>query len=614
MTAAATKPAAKALPRPYQWAVLREGDKLRAENKPTEAWARYEGLLTSGADLPEVEARLAEMEIESGRVAAARSRMDRLMKANADPAAVLLLVAARLASIARDHAGAEQLSRRALAKAPRHPEAMALLGSALLERGQPAEAAAMLEGAINLRPHFQACVMPLQRALRRLGRRDRAEGVLRAALQADRDNVRMLVELANILHEADRLEESHAIHERLVSLPDVPDYVFANFGALCRKMGRFAEGRRHLRQALRRQPSNPGAFYNAGNLAKEQSRFDEAARLYAIANALAPKDAAVHWNRSWALIGAGRLREGFREYEWRWRFEGFPTRWRNFDKPPLSKPQWRGEPYPGRTLFVWSEQGLGDALWFARYLPLIAARGGRMVLEAHDALARLFAAQDGVETCVSRDQPGGPPPFDLHMPLMSAAHVLGTHALADIPGGRRYLKVPPGAGFALPGARADRLKVGLVWAGNPAFANDRNRSAGLAAMAPLFAVPGVQFYALQKGPGEGQIGEAAGPIEPLGQRLADMADTAAIIDQLDLVISTDTSVPHLAGALGRPVWLALMHAADFRWMGGREDSPWYPSMRLFRQPAPGDWASVFAAMAAALRITVQAHHGGAPGS
>jgi hypothetical protein len=261
---------------------------------------------------------------------------------------------------------------------------------------------------------------------------------------------------------------------------------------------------------------------------------------------------------------------------------------------------------PGKSLLVCVEQGLGDTLQFVRFLPQAQARSqARILLECQPSLVDLLAGCPGIDTILSVT-PGEAVPkvtYDAHIPLLSLPLILGIDE-ANLPGPIPYIPIPAHrrAAWAERLGSSEGLRVGLVWAGNPGFPDDRNRSCALSQLAPLAQVPGVTFYALQKGEParQAQNPPAEMRLIDFSADLRDFTDTAAAIQNLDLVISTCTSVPHLAGALGAPVWLALQFAADWRWMLDREESPWYPSMRLFRQPRPGDWASVFTRMAEAL--------------
>ncbi|WP_207479588.1 glycosyltransferase family 9 protein [Arenibaculum pallidiluteum] len=285
--------------------------------------------------------------------------------------------------------------------------------------------------------------------------------------------------------------------------------------------------------------------------------------------------------RAFALLRAGRYREGWVEFEKRSRAIRF------------GGPVWDGSPFPDQTLLIQTEQGMGDTIQFARYVTLAKARGGRVVLRAQAPLAMLLRASRLADEVIS---PGDPLPEWHHRTLLMSLPALFGTTLETLPRSNvPYLRTPYQANL---GGKNPR-KVGLVWAGNPENPRDAVRSIPFSALRPLLDVPGADWFSLQVGPSAEQIDDRR--VDHLGSGLTDFAITAAVVNALDLVITVDTSVAHLAGALGRPVWVLLDHDPDWRWMLGREDSPWYPTMRLFRQDAPGDWGGVVQRIAQALR-------------
>ncbi|WP_448192961.1 tetratricopeptide repeat protein [Azospirillum sp. sgz301742] len=356
--------------------------------------------------------------------------------------------------------------------------------------------------------------------------------------------------------------------------------------------------RRSFQRALACDPALAEAMFGCANLFRSQGDVEGGTALYARAVACRPDFAEAHEAHAHALLLLGRFKEGWAEYEWRWQVPSFPTERHRFHQP-----FWTGQPLEGRTILVHSEQGLGDTLQFARYLPLLAERGATVVFQllgSHRPLLRLMGSLSGVERVTVRGD--SQPDFDLHVPLLSLPHRLGGDP-QQLPPCVPYLEPPAGAAARwrerLAGARG--LRVGLVWAGRPEHANDAARSLALEALAPLLATPGVSWFSLQKGPAaEALAALPPGTVTDLAPDLDDFADTAAAMQALDLVISADTSPAHLAGALGVPVWVLLPHSPDWRWQLGREDSPWYPTMRLFRQPRTGAWEPVISAAAAAL--------------
>jgi hypothetical protein len=369
---------------------------------------------------------------------------------------------------------------------------------------------------------------------------------------------------------------------------------WADYGNALADLDRHADALEAFGKALARRPGEPRVLQNRGIALLETNDPVAAGADFRQALAGGGEAASLRFDLALAHLLSGDLATGFALYEARFGDPRLRTPPR-----PLPYPRWSGtEPLAGQRILLHAEQGLGDTLQFARYVPLVAARGATVVLEAPAPLAGLLGQLDGVTAVVAR---GGPlPDVDWHCPLGSLPLAFGT-TLASIPAGVPYLRAEPGdvAGWrAAPGDR--RPRVGLVWAGNPRHRNDRRRSLPLAALAPLARGPW-QLVGLQKDIGLDDAQRLAGwQAIDAGPRLRDFAATAAALTALDLVVTVDTAVAHLAGALGRPAWVLLPYAPDWRWLLGRADSPWYPTLRLFRQPRPGDWASVVRLVTAAL--------------
>ncbi len=285
---------------------------------------------------------------------------------------------------------------------------------------------------------------------------------------------------------------------------------------------------------------------------------------------------------------------GWPEYEWRWRRQ-------DASPPALTQPLWDGSSLQGKSILLYPEQGLGDTLQFIRYAPLVKQTGATVIVQCQPPLLRLLATCAGIDRLL----PEGAdlPPFDVQAPLLSLPRILRT-TLASIPANIPYLSADPDlrARWRQSLSGVADFKVGIAWQGNPGHKRDRQRSVPLAAFAPLAEAPGVRLVSLQKGPGHEQLTELAERLRVLDltDELEDFADTAALLSNLDLVITVDTAVAHLAGAMGIPVWVALPIVPDWRWLLERQDSPWYPTMRLFRQTAWGDWAGVFERLTGAL--------------
>lgn len=503
-------------------------------------------------------------------------------------------------------AEAAELYRKVLAQRPRQADALHLLGLVEHAGGRHREALVLIEGAIAASGRIAAFHVAHASVLTALGRRDEAAAAIDRGLALDPANAEALNTLGNLrLAAGDAAAAEAAYRQALTSRPGYAE-ALSNLGSALRALGRLPEAEAALRQAAALRPGYASALANLGLVLQEQGRLTDALAAFDAALAADPAHAAAHGNRAMLLLLLGRLEEGFAEYEWRWRMPGFATAPRDFGCPA-----WTGERLDGGTLLIHAEQGLGSAIQFVRYAVLAAERSTRVVLECQAPLLRLFRG--------SLAGPGGPvaevirkgdplPPCDRHAPLMSLPHLLGT-SLASIPAEIPYLAADAAdlACWRERLAPARRPRVGLVWSGNPRHENDRNRSLLAAALAPLIAGTAASFFSLQvPARTEDLAALPPGRVVNLAPDLRDFADTAAAISGLDLVVSVDTAAAHLAGALGRPAWLLLPRIAEWRWLVGRDDSPWYPSLRLFRQRAAGDWVELIDRVGAALA----AHSGG----
>lgn len=461
-------------------------------------------------------------------------------------------------------ARAAEVYRRILAKQPQHVVATHRLGLVTLQAGRAAEAIGLLERSVAADPAVVEHLANLAVAYRIVGRPADALNVFDRALALHADN-------------------PGAYYNRALALVD---------------LGRPQEAVESYRRSLALNPHNAAALSNLGDLLRHLGPLDEALELLDRALAIDPNYVKARYNRSLVLLSLGRLREGFAEYEWRLRAAEFQPR-------SFEQPRWDGSPLDGRTLLVYCEQGYGDAFQFARYLPLVAGQTGRVVFELPAPMQPLFV-EAGFENVVTADGPRAP--FDVQAALLSLPYLLGT-TLETIPARVPYLQVDACRVDAWRArlARYSGYKLGIVWHGRPTHPADRYRSIPLAALAPLAEVPGVRLFSLQKGAGTEQIPalQAELNIVDLGSQIAsaagDFRDTAAILANLDLVVSCDTACVHLAGGLGVPVWVALPYSAEWRWLAGRDDSPWYPTARLFRQTSFGDWTGVARTMADELR-------------
>ena len=565
-------------------------DRLIADQKIDEATALLDEALKSAPYVAELVRRRADVDLRRGNKDAAAKRLKDFMARAKARTLGFSRVAAQTARAVGDATWGREVVNEALKLYPNDGELNFEAGLILDDAGRLDEAIHRFTISVNMKPGYVQGMVALAYAFEKKGDLERALIILRRAAGIEPRNHRVLVNLGNVLHHLERFEEGKATYKRAMGVAFRP-FLLSNLGSLLRKSGDFEAAERALRKAVLAEPDNSGSLYNLGNLLKEIGRPDEAAAMYRLGVAIAPEHGSLHWNRALALLGAGRLKEGFREYEWRWKYEDFPSRDRQFKEP-----MWDGGRLDGKTILVHAEQGVGDILQFLRFLPPMLERVGpdcRVVLEAHPELMRLLAPltelNGGNVELVERLSPSIGS-FDVQVALISLPYVLGTEGFEDLPADVPYLPMPEGEPFAIPELDAEKLKVGIVWGGNPKFSGDRFRSTNLDTYAPMFDVEGVQFFCLQKGPREPEIADAPAHIVRLNERIEDFADTASIIQQLDLVITTCTSMAHLSGAYGRPTWVVLGHNPDWRWHYEREDSPWYPTARVFRQPKPHDWA------------------------
>jgi tetratricopeptide (TPR) repeat protein len=483
------------------------------------------------------------------------------------------------------HADAEALYRSVLAAEPGHGYALYLYGLLLLETDRAREAAAILHQAAAARPDHTATLVNLGRALLADGRP--AEALLAAdrllCLTPKHPEGAFLRGTA--LNALGQPALAVAALQCAIARDPTNAAAILNLGNACTDLDRLADAERHCREAIRLAPDLAEAHASLGFVLTARGQLDEAIAACEAAIALRPDFAQAHWNQTVAALLAGDFALGFRKYEWRKRHDRFRR-----DFVDLPGPQWDGSNPAGRTILVHAEQGLGDTIQFARYLPLIAALGGHAVLACERPLIPLLAGIDA--TVVPKD--AVPPAYDCWIDQMSLPRVFGTR-LGTIPMPGGYLHADPARVAAWRAFLPCGPNVGLAWAGNPAHSNDSRRSIPAAALDRILAVPGINFVNLQVGPRADDIGLA--DLSPL---LGDYADTAALIAVLDLLITVDTSVAHVAGALGRPAWVLLPYAPDWRWLLGRDDTPWYASVRLFRQPRSGDWDAVIATVVGAL--------------
>ena len=487
---------------------------------------------------------------------------------------------------------------QAIVLRPDHAETHYDRGRVLRELQRPQEALASYDRALALKPAYPEALSNRGNALTDLKRYEEALASYGQALALKPDYAEALSNQMLTLKALRRPEEALASCDRALALQ--PDYAEGhnNRGGALYEFQRLEEALESYDCALALKPDYMEAHLNRAVLLQQLRRLPEAMKSYDRALALRPDDAEANFNQAMCRLTLGDYARGWPQYEARWRAKQFEAGVRVFDAP-----LWLGgEDIAGRTILLHAEQGLGDALQFCRYAALVAERGARVVLEVYPALQRLMQRLPGVDQVIARGAPL--PAYDLHAPLMSLPLALGRPPEAD---SEPYLSADPAdvAKWAQRLAGEGGLKVGLCWAGGVrpdqpiANAIDKRRSLTLKTCAPLADIEGVRLFSLQKGPPAAELAQIAGewpgpPIVDWAEALEDFADTAALVANLDLVIACDTSTAHLAGGLGRPLWLLNRFDACWRWLDGREDSPWYPSARLFTQESSGDWNGVTA--------------------
>lgn len=561
--------------------------------------------------------------------------------------------------------------RAVLEQDPRHGEALQRLGILHLQAGDYAAALPVLERAAQAEPDRAVHHSNLASALRRLGRLPEALNACVQALRLSPDFTDAHVNLVNILDQMQRYGDAVTAQKQLITLrpfqgelrlqlarllildnraeeavealydllamQPLSVHAYTNLGVALRRLGRLDDATTAYRTALGFAPDDTGLLSNLGIVLQDQFLYPEAMDCFQRALVRQPDSATTHLNLSVAyreemriaesvesaraavrydptlaaahtalavsLLMQGKYEEGLAEYEWRSRMADFPSPQRDF-----TSPVWDGSGGPGRTLLVHDEQGVGDALQFVRYLPVLKERGFTVILECNGQLVRLLGRMPGVDQVIGRFQP--PPPHDAHVSLLSLPHLMGAR-IDNVPANVPYLATEPELQAQWAGRLSGvaGLKVGLVWAGNPEFKADHLRSPGLRSFRPLLDLPGISFFGLQKGPGRkdlDMIGPLPARFTDLGPEITDFADTAAIMANLDLIITSCTGPAHVAGGLGRPTWTVLPFSPDWRWLAVGEDTFWYPTMRLFRQDARGDWAPVISRVADALAAKASA--------
>ncbi|MGH8781602.1 tetratricopeptide repeat protein [Paraburkholderia sp.] len=498
------------------------------------------------------------------------------------------------------HADAADAFRRALHLQPADPSIHNNLGNALHALGEHRDAVVSFRRALELRPGHAGAHNNLGMALNALDRPDEAIAEFRAALAEEPRFVAAHFNLGNTLDVVGQHDEAVAAFETALALqPNLPPALFGLGNALA-AVGRHAHALPLLERAVGLDPTFALAWLNLGSVYHALGTYEAALRAFDQALRLRPDLAPAHMNRALVRLTLGDFARGLPEYEWR-----FEVTTPSASDAPMALPRWRGEPIDTRTVRLYAEQGFGDTLQFIRYMPEVAKRAARVILEVQPALIPLVESVARASRVHLVARGDACPKADLQCALPSLPLALGA-TVDTIPSRTPYLEVPPAYRRKWRGSLGGhaKRKIGIVWSGS--LQRQENRALPLAALDPLFALEGIDWIVLQP---ELTADDAAAldahpraaSIHRFGSRIGDFADTAAIVERLEAVVSIDTSAAHLAGALGRPLWLMLPFAADWRWFTRDARSPWYPSARLVRQSRPGQWDDVVATVAQALR-------------
>jgi tetratricopeptide (TPR) repeat protein len=504
------------------------------------------------------------------------------------------------------------------------------LGIALKEKGDIEAAIHAFQKASQLNPTSSDVLNNLGLSFHEQGKFDEAITYFQKALQLHPDYTLAMNNLGLTLHEKGEHDEAIQTFQEVITREPDDAYAYYNLGIVFMKQQQHDKAIEAFQTTIKKDPNFENAYYNMGIAFSEKGQLDNAIHLYQqtlrvnpsrpdvynnlaiayeekgdIGNAipyfkkaveLTPEDAEIHWNLSLALLLSGDLLNGWKEYQWRFGIN-------DFRKNLFLRPLWNGSDITGKTLLIHSEQGFGDTLQFIRYASLVAERGAKVIVQCPRELVSLLRSVEGIWTVIAFGEEL--PEFDVHCPLLSLPFIFGT-TIETVPSKIPYIIADPLSVQRWEGELLndkERIKIGLVWAGGAKNKNDKHRSLLLTEFTSLAGFEDIIFYSLQKGDAAIQTSTVPEGMRLIDytEELEDFSDTAALIQNIDLIISVDTAVAHLAGALGKPVWTLLPFVPDWRWMLNREDTPWYPTMRLFRQPSPGNWESVMQKLRMVLR-------------
>ena len=533
--------------------------------------------------------QLADLCRDSGDATGAISAFAACLKIEPDNAETLNQLGISLANAGRT-TQAIDVFHSAIKCSPSFAQVHYNLGVALVQSDRLDDAESSFRIAVELRPEYSEGFLGLGNVQYTLGKNQEAIASFREAIRLCPIAPDPLNSLGLALIKDKRASEATVFLRQAIRLKQDFEGAYNNLGLALSDEGRYREAEQAFESALQLNPKSAEAFANLGNLFKEEGRLNASLICYDMAIAYSPSCVSARWNRSLALLQNGEFEAGWREYEWRWARTALSHR------RPFFQPEWDGKALQGRTCLVYCEQGLGDVLQFIRYTEELKKIGAIVVLETPSPLVGIAATCRWVDQVVCEGEKL--PSFDVHLPIMSLPRLLGTRQ-ETIPATIPYLfPHPDRVGYwktllaKIPG-----LKVGIAWQGNPHHQWDRHRSVQLSRFAALAEIQGVSLISLQRGPGTEQLGDVAFPIHSiLDSNILDsecLLDTAAIMKSIDLVITVDTATAHLAGAVGASTWLLLSTLVDWRWLLAVDTSPWYPTMRLFRQELRGEWSGPF---------------------
>ena len=549
--------------------------------------------------------KLAKTKLRSGRIPEAEAMYRQVLKEQPECAEAIHFLGLSAMQRGKLAEALEQV-RRSIELAPDKAEYQNNLATVLGRMGRSPEALGAAQQAIDLEEPLAEAHNNKGVALEQLGRGDEAVEAYRRAVDLRADYADALSNLGTALSRKAEHDEAIKCLRRVAELRAKSPEAWKALGTGLRRAGRGAEAVTAYRMAVELNPRDADAHNNLGAALQEAGKIAEAERALRTCLSIDPNHKDAHWNLGLALLALGQWREGWIQYEWRRHLREDLGQKRDFPQPA-----WNGSPVEGRTVLLLCEQGLGDSIQFIRYAPLLARRGADVIVECQSKLRPLLAGVAGVKKVIARGEPL--PEFDLHARLLTLPCIFGSTP-DDLPNQVPYLSVEEERVERLREefASAEGFKVGIVWQGSTAHKGDRFRSVPLEKFRALAEVEGVRLVSLQKGFGSEQIEKHRDELnllewsDPTDTTADALLETAAAMKCLDLVVTVDTSIAHLAGALAVPVWVMLPLANDWRWLTAREDSPWYPTMRLFRQKKPGDWDAVYARIQEALRGKVRA--------